>query len=96
MQRRNDIFNESDEFVSCISRPRRSTLRYRKYFKLKKIARKMLISAIISHPSDKRFYAQVSFLEFTEYGLLDTGANISCIGADLANHPFHDYPNFVQ
>lgn len=92
MQRRNDIFNESDELVSCISRPRRSTLRYRKYFKLKKIARKMLISAIISHPSDKRFYAQVSFLEITEYGLLD----ISCIGADLANHPFHDYPNFVQ
>lgn len=96
IQRRNEIFNDCERTVSYISKPKRSTLRFRKYFSLKRIARKLLISAIISHPSDKRFYAQVSFLEFNEYGLLDTGANISCVGADLANHPFYHYPNFVK
>lgn len=96
MQRRNEIFNKTEKQVSFIQKPKRSTLRYRKYFKLKKMARKLLISAIISNPTDKRFYAQVKFLEFNEYGLLDTGANISCIGADLANHPFHHYKNFIK
>lgn len=96
MERRNAIFNESDKCVASIQKPRRSTLRLRKYFRLKKIARKILISAIISNSSDKRFYAQVSFLDLKEYGLLDTGANISCVGSELANYPFHRYPNFVR
>lgn len=96
MTRRNAIFSEPEIALVSIKKPKRSTLRYRKYFHLKKMARKLLISAIISNPTDKRLYAQVSFLEFCEYGLLDTGANISCIGAELANHPFHRYANFVK
>ncbi|XP_046803805.1 uncharacterized protein LOC124419228 [Lucilia cuprina] len=41
-----------------------------------------------------RYYAKVSFLEFEEYGLLDTGANISCIGAELAKYNFSKFLNF--
>lgn len=68
----------------------------KKYYKLKKISTKLLVSAIVTNPSDRRFYAKVSFLDFNEYGLLDTGASISCIGSDLANQPFNKYENFVK
>lgn len=41
---------------------------------------------------DMRYYAKVSFLDFEEYGLLDTGANISCIGGKLAKMTFINIP----
>lgn len=96
MQKRNEIFSKSSISIDAIKRIKRSTSRMRKFFKLKRISKKLLVSAIITNASDRRFYAKVSFLDFEEYGLLDTGANISCIGSDLANHPFHKYPNFVK
>lgn len=41
-----------------------------------------------------RYYAKISFLGFDEYGLLDTGANLSCIGGSLARHDFAKYDIF--
>lgn len=56
---------------------------------------KIQISTIFSNPHDKRYYAKVNFLDCHEYGLLDTGANISCIGGDLALRDFSKFPQFV-
>lgn len=74
-------------------RPKRSTLRLRKYYKKRKEARKCVISSITHNSKDKRYYAFITFLNFSEYGLLDTGANISCIGSNLA---LTDFSNFKQ
>lgn len=41
-----------------------------------------------------RYYANVSFLGFNEFGLVDTGANISCVGSNLATYDFSAFPNF--
>ncbi|XP_017478435.1 PREDICTED: uncharacterized protein K02A2.6-like [Rhagoletis zephyria] len=41
-----------------------------------------------------RSYAEVSFLTYKELGLLDTGANISCIGSSLATEDFSKIPQF--
>lgn len=35
-------------------------------------------------------------MKFVEYGLLDTGANISCLGADLALTNFSNFPNYTK
>lgn len=43
-----------------------------------------------------RYYAKISFLDFEEFGLLDSGANVSCIGAELATTDFSNYPNFLK
>lgn len=43
-----------------------------------------------------RYYAKVSFINYSEYGLLDTGANVSCIGRDLVNENFQNIQNFVE
>lgn len=99
IQKRNEIFNVDYVDFQFNHKPKRSTLRFRNYFKLKKLSRKFLISAIIANPKDKRFYAKISFLNFTEYGLIDTGANISCLGSDLALSKFPNYTkckSFVQ
>lgn len=92
VQKRNEIFKGSD--ISSIKSPKRSTIRLRRYFRLRKICGKIQISTIISNPKDSRYYARVSFLNFQEFGLLDTGANVSCIGGDLAQQDFSKYPNF--
>lgn len=68
----------------------------RLYFKTRRLCKKFLISAIISNSSDQRFYAKVSFLNFNEYGLLDTGANISCIGGELAKQNFSSLTNYTK
>lgn len=65
----------------------------RKYYKKRKEARKCVISSITHNSKDKRYYAFITFLNFSEYGLLDTGANISCIGSNLA---LTDFSNFKQ
>lgn len=96
IQRRNELF----ELSSCMSiakkRPKRSTKRMRLFFKTRKLCRKFLVSAILSNPKDMRYYAKVSFLDFSEYGLLDTGASISCLGSNLASTDFTKYPNFFK
>lgn len=91
-QKRDEIFNMN--VISQIKSPKRSTTRLRRYFRLRKICGKIQISTIVSNPQDKRFYAKVSFLDFEEFGLLDTGANISCIGSELAQFQFSKLPNF--
>lgn len=56
----------------------------RNFCSIAKKSRQRLIAAIVNDQADGRLYVAVSFLDPTEIGLLDTGANISCIGADLA------------
>ena len=75
---------------------KRSTRRLREFYKRRKYCSKLLVSSIISNSKDGRFYAKVSFLNFVELGLLDTGASISCIGADLARKDFSKFPNFSK
>ena len=75
--------------------PKRSTVRMRLWYKTRRKCKKFLVYAIICS-NDQRFYAKVSFLTFQEYGLLDTGANISCIGGELAKLNFSNLPNFYK
>lgn len=96
LTKRNEIFNDISINQLNLKRPKRSTLRLRKFYKTRKFCSKLLISSIINNPNDKRFYAKVSFLNYTEYGLLDTGASISCIGADLAKEDFTKFNNFSK
>lgn len=91
--KRNFIFNVSS--ISTCKQPKRSTRRLRNYFKNRKISSRFTISSIIHSQNDKRYYAKVSFLNFIEYGLLDSGANVSCIGANLSNFDFTQFPNFT-
>lgn len=73
VKKRKEIFDISSVRLLSNKKPKRSTLRLRKYFKLRKMTSKFLISSIVNDPQDQRLYAQVSFLHFTEHGLLDTG-----------------------
>lgn len=57
---------------------------------------KYVIFSIVTNPGDKRYYAKVQFSNFTEYELLDTGANVSCIGSTLAATDFSNYEKFVN
>lgn len=95
VEARNRIFSVDSIAQNVNKRPKRSTLRLRNYFKLRKRAAKYVISGIVNCPHDKRYYAKVKFLEFSELGLLDTGANVSCIGSTLADHEFAKYSQFV-
>lgn len=92
-KKRDEIFNVS---ALCVNLNRRSTLRIRKFYNLKKICRKLLVSTIVSNPTDMRYYAKVKLIQFDEFGLLDTGANISCLGTELSVHDFTKYPNFSR
>lgn len=96
LQRRNEIFSLSSLNSISSRRPRRSTIRLRQYFRSKRLCRKFLVSAIFSKPTDMRYFAKISFLEFNEFGLLDTGASVSCLGAELALHNFSKYQNFSK
>lgn len=75
---------------------KRSTLRLKNYYRNRKFTSKLILSSIISNNSDKRYYACVTFLTFKELGLLDTGANVSCIGSDLAKQNFTKYKEFFK
>lgn len=68
----------------------------RNFYRKIKNAQKLCISSIIDSGKDGRLYAEVSFLEKVELGLLDTGANISCIGARLATEDFSHFPGFKR
>lgn len=93
IRKRNEIFNVSS--ISSTSKsPKCSTKRLRQFYKRRKICHQILVSSIISNPKDMRYYAKVSFLDFDELGLLDTGANVSCVGGELACTDFSKYSNF--
>lgn len=93
--KRNLIFSNSSLFFCPKKRPKRSTVRLRTYFKKRRITSKFIVSTVLKNTVDRRFYANVRFLNFSPLGLLDTGANISCIGGKLAqenfsgSEPFH-------
>lgn len=48
----------------------------------------------MNNSSDKRYYVPVKFLSFSEFGLLEIGANVACIGSDLANFDFSKFIEF--
>lgn len=96
MAKRNEIFQDSCIDQLSTKRTKRSTLRLRKFNKTRIFCSKILISAILNNPNDQRYYAKISFLNYTEYGLLDTGASISCIGSDFAKENFSKYKNFSK
>lgn len=91
LAKRKEIF---EDFPISNRKPKRSTLRLRRYYKQRRFISKFCISSIVNNAEDKRFYASVKFLTFSELGLLDTGANVSCIGADLANTNFDSFREF--
>ncbi|KNC33715.1 hypothetical protein FF38_03145 [Lucilia cuprina] len=95
VQKRKEIF-ECNALISMpIRKQKRSTLRIRSFYKTRKLFSKYKVSAIINNNNDKRYYASVKFLSFKELGLLDTGANISCIGSELAAYNFSQFKEFV-
>lgn len=96
MSKRNKIFDVSEISTNKRTECRRNTSRMRSFYRNRKMCRKLLISAVISPSSDNRLYARVTFLNYQEYGLLDTGANISCIGAELAKQDFSKLNNFYK
>lgn len=67
---------------------KRSTVRMRNFYKRIRKDHELCISSIINSDIDGRLYAEVRFLDRVELGLLDTGANISCLGQDLAKIDF--------
>lgn len=94
--KRNEIFDVSSLSIKFIKKSKRSTIRMRKFFKMKKECSKYILSSIINDPQDQRYYAQISFLNITEYGLLDSGANVSCIGSQLALSDFSKFNEFRE
>ncbi|KAM8702309.1 hypothetical protein ACLKA7_004973 [Drosophila subpalustris] len=52
------------------------------------------MSSIVNSNADGQLYAAISFLELSEQGLLDTGANTGCIGADLAARDWSSFKQF--
>lgn len=93
--KRNAIFQVSSLTTCTAKRSKRSTIRLRNYYKNRKLSSKLIISSIIQGQKDKRYYAKVSFLNLTEFGLLDSGANVSCIGAELSSMDFTKFPSFT-
>lgn len=94
--KRDQIFQIYSIYSTPRKQTKRLTIRLRSYFKRRKLTRKYVISSIITNDQDKRFYAKISFLELNEYGLLDTGANVSCIGSSLAQNDFSRYDQFIS
>lgn len=86
------IFSE----VTTLDRVKRNTLRMRNYWHKIRSARKLLVSSVVDTQTDGRLYASITFLGLIEIGLLDTGANISCLGADLAAQDWSSCPNFKK
>ncbi|KAL7725031.1 hypothetical protein ACLKA6_000913 [Drosophila palustris] len=58
----------------------RKKIRWQTYKAKQKELKKALLSSVVSNSSDWRPYAEVSLLNKTLSGLMDTGASISCIG----------------
>lgn len=76
--------------------PKRSTQRMRKFWRTVRHTKRILVSSIINKENDSRFYAKISFLGRTAEGLLDTGANVSCVGSTLAAEQWEQVPEFKK
>lgn len=77
---RNRIFLETPT-----SRKRlRSKLRIRDFWQRRKQLRSVIVSSIVKNGIDSRPYVNVLILNRTILALLDSGANRSCIGGELA------------
>lgn len=88
------IFNDKLLDKKTVRRYNRNTVRMRKFYNKIKHNQRLIVSSIISSEVDGRIYAEVEFLDKSELGLLDTGANISCIGKDLALEDFSKHAGF--
>lgn len=88
------IFNDNELDPHLIRKYNRSTVRMRNFYKKIRKDQKRVVSSIINCEQDGRLYAEVKFLGKSEFGLLDTGANISCIGGDLGKIDYSTLPGF--
>lgn len=85
--RRAEIFNEPTSTV----KQARSARRMKNFWNHVKHVRCGLLSTIYDKPNDIRPYADVQLFGETLVGLLDTGASVSCLGAQAAGN-FLDSP----
>lgn len=79
LKTRRRIFDEEPKIKT-----NRSSLRARKFWNNVKQRYKVVSGCVIGGKSDIRPYAEVLLFGEKLLGLLDTGASISCIGADMA------------
>lgn len=96
LQVRDTIFSDAQLGTDLVNKYKRSTVRMRKFYKKLKYTKRLFISSIINSEQDGRLYAEVIFLGKKELGLLDTGANISCIGDNLATNDYSSIPGFQK
>lgn len=90
------IFNDTCLDKKVVKKYNRSTVRMRNFYNKIKHNQRSVISSIINSEKDGRIYAEVKFLNKLELGLLDTGANISCIGKELALEDFTKHPGYKK
>ncbi|XP_067614213.1 uncharacterized protein PIP4K isoform X3 [Eurosta solidaginis] len=93
IEARNRIFQDRSEPNKSSIKTKRSTLRLRRFWKAIKDRKKVLISSILNE-EDARYYAKVKLLDREMFGLLNTGANISCIGSSLAKEDLLNLSEF--
>lgn len=91
---RTKIFSDAKLGAELVRKYKRSTVRMRNFYKKIKYTKRLFVSSIINCEKDGRLYAEVKFLDREEFGLLDSGANISCIGDELANLDYSNHPSF--
>lgn len=94
LQVRDRIFKDFPQ-ENTHRKSKRSTLRLRRFWKAVRENKKLLISSVLNE-EDARYYAKVKLLDREIYGLLDTGANISCMGSSLASETFANRPEFCK
>lgn len=91
---RSKLFSDPQLGKDIIRKYKRSTVRMRNFYKKIRNVQRKVISSIVNSEVDGRLYAEVYLLNKSELGLLDTGANISCIGKDLATTDFSQTTGF--
>ncbi|XP_059223172.1 uncharacterized protein LOC131996977 [Stomoxys calcitrans] len=74
---RDRIFNEEPRVA-------RSSKRMRKFWKIVKNLKRNFSVSVLERPGDVRPYAEVRLLDRNVIGLLDTGASVTCLGAQAA------------
>jgi len=70
-----------------------NTGRMRQYFRERKAQKHLVVSTIFECNIDNRRYAKLSFMNYSEIGLLDIGANV-CIGSTLEKESFTNLSNY--
>lgn len=85
---RSRLFSDSKLGPEIVKKYKRSTVRLRNFYRKVKSSQKNIVSTIINSETDGRLYTEIKILNRLEMGLLDSGANVSCIGKDLAMQDF--------